>query len=100
VSPTIPEELAERVRVALGALEAQGDGRLPLQWRRRIRKVFGPMARPGPDQSPERRRRVQLDWLCAERVMPYWRAFRPDDQIQSQLSSLLSRLELNHPENK
>lgn len=91
MSPELPEELTERITAALDALEIEPDGRLPLQWRRKVRDRFGPEAE-GLDRSPGRRRRVQLDRLCAEHVMPYWRSALPDDPRPSRMLELADEL--------
>ncbi len=88
----LPAELGERIASARDALEARNDGRLPLRERRRVRAPFGDEGGGPEDRTPGRARRFALNRYCVDRVMPVWRAARPEDDRPARMAELAEQV--------
>lgn len=72
--------------------DLQRDGHLPLPERRRVRELFGDPGYRTEDRTPGRRRRFALHRACVERVLPVWRAARPDGHRPDRMVELAQEL--------
>ena len=88
----LPAELEERIASARNALEAHDDGHLPLGERRLVRAPFGNPGDGPEDRTPGRRRRFALHHDCVDRVMPVWRAARPEDDRPARMVELAEQV--------
>ncbi|MDQ3647180.1 MAG: Imm5 family immunity protein [Actinomycetota bacterium] len=88
----LPSELWERLAGAEEKLQANDDGHLPLGERRRVRATFGDEGGGPEDRTPGHRRRFALNRDCVHRVMPVWRAARPDDDRPARMVELAEQL--------
>ena len=93
MSTTMPEELAGRVAAARQVLNDRPDGHLPRPWRIHVREGFGPQAQDAQGRrSPGWLRRVWLARACAERVLGYWQAERPEDPRPQRMIELANQV--------
>lgn len=84
----LPAELRKRIESALEELDRQDHARLPLPVRRGVRAQYGDMGHESGERPVGRRRLFELDRMAVERVLPVWRAERPDDERPERMVEL------------
>src|SRR5947209_4802249 len=89
----LPPELRAALQSAWSALEQHPYGELPLPYRRAIWLAVGPTERDtGRPHGEGYRRRVALDKLAVEHVLPIWDAAHPNQDGPRRMLDLADRL--------